>query len=93
MEILTAVSAETLGAGALVTLTIVSIITGWLLPRKTHEQIVMLLQTALDLERSGHKQVRDALTQLVNEHGATTDHVLKSLPPPSKKGAADDPAK
>ena len=88
--LVTAIPLSSVGPVAIAALAVLAVIQGALVPRKTHEQIVELLTTALEIERRAHERVQAALSVLLTEHGTTTDRVLNSLPVPPAEGGEKD---
>jgi hypothetical protein len=76
-----------LGLTGFVSLTIVSIVRGWLVPRKQHDDIIRDRNHYRDaLEKS--EEARHILSQQLDqalEFTKTVDHILRSLPRPDER--------
>jgi hypothetical protein len=71
------------GPWALIALTVVSVIRGWLVPRATVERERALLEQRIAELRSAHDTAAQQVTELL-EVGRTSEAVLRSLPRPKE---------
>ena len=61
--LLTAVPWTAVGPGSVLVLAVVALIRGDLVPRKTHEEIVVSEDRALEIERTNSAELRAALSE------------------------------
>jgi hypothetical protein len=82
-------SLSTIGFPGIVTLVILSILRGWLVPRKTHEDMVAdrdHYRTALEKSEEARVMLLQQLDQAL-ALAKTVDHVLRALPTPEDRKA------